>query len=100
MAKATKTFKIGEYAKGGVITAEVNGNKVTIIGKEWDYSKGSNKGSDQSNAQEFTRETVDTTNDGAYRTLIEFLNDLTTHYYSEQIMEWVKTKVQFKPSFW
>jgi hypothetical protein len=40
MAKASKTFKIGEYAKGGVITAEVQGKVVTIIGKEWDTSQG------------------------------------------------------------
>ena len=49
---ATKTFKIGEYAKNGVITAITTKNKVTIISKLWDVSAGTNKNSDQSNAKE------------------------------------------------
>ena len=36
---ATKTWKLGEICKGGIITVETKGNIVTIIGKEWDYSK-------------------------------------------------------------
>lgn len=67
MAKKTKTWKIGEYAKGGVITVEIQGNIISIIGKEWDFSKGTKKGSDQSNAKEFTRGTVEATDENAYR---------------------------------
>jgi hypothetical protein len=37
---ATKTWKIGEYAKGGIITVEARGKKVTVIGKEWDFTTG------------------------------------------------------------
>ena len=36
---ATKTFKIGEYCKGGVITVETTAKKVTIIAKVG-YFKG------------------------------------------------------------
>jgi hypothetical protein len=99
MTKATKTFKIGEYAKGGVITVEVKGNEVTVIGKEWDYSAGSNKSSNQSNAKEFSRKVVDVSI--SERPLVEELNDLTTSYYAGQIMEWIETKVKInRRMFW
>lgn len=101
MAKATKTFKIGEYAKGGVITVEITGKIVTIIGKDWDFSKGSRKSSDQSNAKEFTRGTIATTDDQAKRKIEQFLNDLTTSYYSGEILKWIETKVALPKSlFW
>lgn len=96
---ATKTFKIGEYCKGGVITVETTASKVTIIAKEWDTSKGFNKGSDQSNAKEWNRLEVSTSDSQAQSKLDWFLFDLTTSYYTDQIMEWVKTKVKFKSEF-
>ena len=95
----TKTFKIGEYAKGGVITVEVNGTRIDVIGKEWDMSKGTSKGSDQSKAKEFTRETVDALDSSAYRKLYFFLSDLTTHYYSELVIDWIVSKTNIKKSF-
>lgn len=91
---ATKTFKIGEYARGGVITAVATKDKITIIGKEWDYSTGSRKSSDQSNAKEFTRLEVKTSEMNADRKLNEFLCDLTTAYYCDMIMDWVYTKTK------
>ena len=94
MAKATKTFKIGEYCKGGIITAEVNGKVITIIGKEWDMSKGTKRSSDQSGAKEFTRYSVSATDRESYWKLYNFISDLTTHYYTEQVIDWVKTKVE------
>lgn len=94
MAKATKTFKIGEYCKGGIITAEVNGKVITIIGKEWDMSKGTRRSSDQSGAKEFTRGTVLANDPESYRKLFMFISDLTTAYYTDMIIDWVKTKVE------
>ena len=88
--KATKTFKIGEYCKGGIITAIAEDKQVTVIGKDWDFSKGSNRGSDQSNAKEFTRLEVHLYDGDAYRILYEFLSDLTTHYYAEQVIDWIE----------
>lgn len=91
---ATKTFKIGEYCKGGVITVETKGNKVAIIGKQWDFSQGSRRSSNQSNAEEFTRCEFDAKETaGAYREAFNFLHDLTTSYYAEQVLEWIKGKV-------
>lgn len=97
----TKTYKIGEYCQGGIITVQITGKVITIIGKEWDFSKGSRKSSDQSNAQEFTRGTTDSTDEQAKRKILEFLCELTTSYYADQILEWIETKVKlYKPLFW
>lgn len=93
---ATKTFKIGEYAKGGVITVEIKGKVIIVIGKDWDFSTGSRKSSDQSNAKEFTRGTVESTDPDAYFKLYDFLGNLTTHYYTEQIIEWISSKSEVK----
>ena len=98
---ATKTFKIGEYCKGGVITVETKGNEVAIIGKDWDFSTGSRKSSNQSNAKEWIRCEFDAklTSD-ARRQAEMFLLDLTTSYYTDQVMEWIESKVEFAQSKW
>jgi len=97
--KYKKTWKIGEYAKGGVISVEIestfrNGNVVTIIGKEWDSSQGYKKSSNQSNAKEFTRTTIHSSySSDAENKMFIFLTDLTTAYYADNIIEWIKTKI-------
>jgi hypothetical protein len=96
---AQKTFKIGESCRGGVLTAIATKDKVSIIGKEWDTSAGYNKSSNQSNAKEFTRLEVQTNDRNARRKISEFLEDLTTYYYSEKVIEWVESQTTFKPSF-
>ena len=97
---ATKTFKIGEYCKGGVITIETTKTQVKVIAKDWDFSKGSNKGSDQKNAKEFNRLEVGLTDSGAERKIDNFLNDLTTSYYAGVVLDWIKSKVTFKQNSW
>jgi hypothetical protein len=99
MAKATKTWKLGEVAQGGVITAEVNGKVITIIGKEWDTSTGYKKSSNQSNAKEFTRHSVLANEQDAQWKLFNFLSDLSTSYWADEIIKWVKTKVKLEPEF-
>ena len=93
---ATKTFKIGEYCRGGVITTQTTKTKAIVIAKDWDFSQGSNRGSNQSNAKEWNRLEVDLNSTSAERDLQEFLLDLTTSYYTDQILEWFKSKVEFK----
>jgi NMD protein affecting ribosome stability and mRNA decay len=99
MAKATKTFKIGEYCKGGIITVEINGNVIDIIGKDWDTSAGYTKKSNQSNAKEFDRETVLSTDSNAQRKMMDFLEDLTTYYYASEVLDWIKSKVKLGSEF-
>jgi len=92
----TKTFKLGEVCQGGIITVEIQGKIITVIGKEWDYSKGSRRSSDQSNAKEFTRGTVLSTESNAERKLDNFISDLTTSYHTGQIIDWIKSKIKFE----
>ena len=92
---AKKTFKIGEYARGGVISVETTKSKVTIINREWDFSKGSTRGSSQSNSPEIDRVTVNVTNPDARNILMDYLNNLTTSYYADKIMEWIEKSVTF-----
>ena len=91
---ATKTWKIGEYAKGGIITIETTSTKVTVIAKDWDFSTGSRRSSDQSKAIEFNRKSVVASDNGSKRAVLEFLQDLTTSYYADQIMKWIDTKIK------
>jgi|TARA_B100001094_G_C18027387_1_gene718316 hypothetical protein len=101
MAKKTKTWKIGEYAKGGVITVEIQGKVITVIGKDWDMSQGTRRGSNQSNAKEFTRIEVNVEQRDADRQLSMFLFDLTTSYYTDKLMEWIESKSELdKRMFW
>ena len=96
MGKATKTWKIGEYMQGGVLTVEINGDKINIIAKDWDTSKGYSKGSDQSKAKEFDRETYNATDNNVERQMMDFLEDLTTHYYASVVCDWIKSKVKLE----
>jgi len=90
---AQKTWKIGEYCKGGIITVKTSKTKVTIIGKEWDYSAGSTRGSNQSQAKEWCRLEVKVIDNEVYSKLNEFLNDLTTSYYADTILDWIEQTV-------
>jgi len=91
---ATKTFKIGEYAVGGVITAIATQDKITIIGKNWDTSTGYKKSSNQTNAKEFDRLEVRTNDRDADRKLSNFLCRLTTAYYCDMVLAWVYSKTK------
>ena len=97
---ATKTWKIGEYMVGGVLTVETKGKKITIIGKDWDTSVGYSKGSNQSNAKEFTRLQINAEESNAERKIMDFLEDLTTHYYSSVVCDWIKSKVTLQGKSW
>jgi hypothetical protein len=97
---ATKTFKIGEYCRGGIITIETTKTQVKVIAKEWDTSKGYNKGSDQSGAKEWNRLEISLSDSGAERKVDDFLQDLTTSYYAGEVLDWIKTKVTFKNNWY
>lgn len=92
---ATKTWKLGEVCQGGIITVETTPNKVTIIGKEWDMSQGTRRSSNQSNAKEFRRREFDISHSPsrAEFDMESELCDLTTSYHADQIMKWIKSKV-------
>ncbi len=90
---ATKTWKLGELSRGGVITVNVKGSKVTVIAKDWDTTNGYSRNKSQANAKEWDRLEVNLNNNGAESALDNYLFDLTTSYYTDNIMEWIKSKV-------
>jgi hypothetical protein len=92
---AKKTWKLGELSKGGVITVETTKTQVKVIAKEWDTSTGYNKGSDQSKAKEWNRLEVNLSDSKAESKLDWYLFDLTTSYWTGEIMDWIRTKVKF-----
>lgn len=96
----TKTFKIGEYCKGGVITVEITKTEVAVIAKEWDFSTGSTRASNQSNAKEFDRVTVKRTDGDAHNRVSDFLNDLTSSYYADEVMKYIQSITEIVPKFW
>ena len=97
---AKKTWKLGELSKGGIITVETTKTQVKVIAKEWDTSKGFSKGSDQSGAKEWNRLEVNLSDSGAEKKVDWFLWDLTTSYWTSEILDWIKTKVEFKRTDW
>ena len=97
---ATKSWKLGELSKGGVITVTTSKNTVLVQAKEWDTSKGYSKGSDQSNAKEWNRLEVNLSSSDAESKVNWFLFDLTTSYYTDVILDWIKTKVTFNDNNW
>jgi hypothetical protein len=97
---ATKTWKLGEVCRGGVITVTTTKNTVLVQAKEWDFSAGSNRGSNQSNAEELYRKTFSLSNRDAERNILWYLGEETTSYYADKILDWVKTKVKFNQDTW
>ena len=82
MAQATKEFKIGEYAVGGIIRVEIRG-KVVII-KALDY-----------NTKEMLRAgSITTEQQGVESQITEFLEELTSYYYADKIMTWIRSKTE------
>jgi len=101
MAKKTKTWKLGEDCRGGIITVELKKDKAIIINKEWDYAAGSNRGSNQSKAKELEHIEVDFNSSNPDRVASDFLHKLTTSYYAGQVMEWIEQNSDFKKKmFW
>ena len=92
---ATKTWKLGEICKGGIITVETKGNNVAIIGKEWNHENGGRR-SQQKNNKEWTRLEINAEDNGASREISDFLHDLTHSWAVDKIMKFIdeKTDVQ------
>jgi hypothetical protein len=85
---ATKQFKIGERAVGGIIKVDVTGKIIQIKCLDW-FSKN-----------EIRSGTATTDDPDAYRKVDVFLNDVTSSYHADKIMEWLKSKASFKKESW
>jgi hypothetical protein len=76
-----KQFKIGEYAIGGIIAIETKGDIIKVDALDW-VSK-----------QPVLSDVFHTERSGYLRQIEDFLFQLTTSYYTDKIMEFIKTKV-------
>lgn len=85
---ATKQFKIGERAVGGIIKVDVTGKIIQVKCLDWNSKKEVQSG------------TATTDDPDAYRKVDVFLNDVTSSYHADKIMEWLKSKASFKKESW
>jgi hypothetical protein len=75
---AKKTWKIGEYTIGGIISVEIKNKNVHIQCLDW-------------NTKESVRSCwflYDQTSE-----MDENLHDMTSSYYAGQIMEWIRSQI-------
>jgi hypothetical protein len=80
----TKTFKIGEYAVGGILEVHIKGAIVQAIAKDWNTKR------------EITWGIVDIEEPQAEYKLVDFLNEVTSSYYADKVMTYIKSKINFK----
>lgn len=73
---ATKQFKIGEYAIGGIIKVDVRSTLVTIKALDY-YSKN------------VVLEKTFNNDENSYWNMNDFLNELTSSYYAEKVLEYI-----------
>ena len=79
---ATKQFKIGEYAVGGIIKVDINGKLLQIKALDYNSKKEVSSGSVM----------VDETD--AYWKVTNYLHELTSSYYADKIMQFIKSKTE------
>ena len=92
MAKKTKTFKIGEYAVGGIIEVSIEEITITsarIVIRALDWNTKEIVLTDSAMSDE----------ENVRSTLIESLNEFTSYYHAEKIFDWIKANVDLKSEF-
>lgn len=78
----SKTFKIGESCEGGIIEVVIKGKLIQICNRDWNTKK------------ELKTATALTDEWGIESKIMNFLEDLTSYYYAEKVMTWIKSKVK------
>ena len=74
----TKTFKIGEYAVGGIVTVSISkAGIIHIEFKDWNTKEVVEKAS------------INGTIPNSRPQLLEYLNIYTSSYYADKIVEWI-----------
>jgi len=81
---ATKSFRIGECAVGGIIKVDITGKVIQIKALDWNTKKAVSSGSAMSDEPQCSQK------------IEEYLMDLTTCYYAGKIMEWIKSKLNVR----
>ena len=93
---ATKTFKIGEYAKGGIIKVITKGNVIQITIHNM-YSKEQEE--IEAHSETITEYDRTIKCDDLERRLNNFLHEITSSYYAGKVMNWIKDKTKLN-FFW
>lgn len=84
--RKTKQFKIGEYAMGGII-------RVDITKEEPDRSLIEVKALDWNTKKVLMADWSETDHVKWYNQILNTLNDMTTSYYADKIMNYIKEQV-------
>jgi len=79
---AKKSFKIGEYAVGGIIQVELKGKMLSV--KALDYNS----------KREVQSGSILTDEYNAYWKTMNYLNELTSSYYADKIMKFIESKTE------
>jgi hypothetical protein len=80
---ATKTFKIGEYAIGGIIQVRTTSQSISIDALDWNSRQ-------KIMGREFQVRAINVTNE-----MDNYLNELTSSYYADKVMDFIKENVTF-----
>lgn len=83
----TKTFNIGEYAIGGRIKLTITSSVIRIQALDWNSKKvvmESEFNADQS---------------GCDTEIDNYLHELTSSYWADQVMQWINTKIELKKKY-
>ena len=88
MSTKTKTFRIGEYAIGGIIKAEVTdeGDQYEIVevkALEWNNP-----------TRVVMADWAETDHVKWYNSILNTLNEMTSSYHADKIMEWIASEVR------
>jgi hypothetical protein len=76
----TKIFRIGEYAVGGIIESTVNKDSITICARDWNTNKI------------ISQKTFEVRSYDLFMKIDEYLNELTSSYYAEKVLKWIKSE--------
>lgn len=79
-----KTFRIGEYAVGGIIRVRINLNSVFIQALDWDTEK-------EVCSDSFPLESE------SYWLISDRLHELTTAYYADKILKFIEVNAGIEP---
>lgn len=82
--QATKSFKIGEHAIGGIIKVDVTGKVIQVKNLDWNTKEEVQSGSCM------------TYDPNAKAKLMDYLEDVTSYYHAEQVVKWIETKVTLR----
>ena len=79
-----KQFKIGEYAIGGIIDVTICNNEIVIKALDWDTK------------DVILSKTFDSKGMDSDYAILEWTNELTSSYYSDEVFNYIKQFVQFE----